>query len=120
MYISYQDHNGANNYNFMQTIDDSTSSVKGNFKLANVANINDFAFFSITGNHTHDDDHFNVPIAYTSGTATNFANTSNIIITITRTGDKGDTGVQGAQGNQGSVGSQGVQGAAGAHPGPLS
>jgi hypothetical protein len=114
LYISFIDKNSANVYNFMQTIDDSTSTIKGNFKVANTANVNEYAFFNIVGNHIHDDDHFNVPIAYTTGSVTSFANTANIVISLTRTGDKGDTGAQGPQGVQGAIGSQGFQGADGA------
>ncbi len=114
LYISFQDKDAANNFNFMQTIDDSTSTIKGNFKVANTANVNEYAFFSINGTHIHDDDHFNVPVAYTSGSVTSFANTANIVISLTRTGDKGDTGAQGPQGIQGATGSQGFQGVDGA------
>ena len=114
LYISFIDQSSANVYNFMQTIDDSTSTIKGNFKVANTANVNEYAFFSINGTHIHDDDHFNIPVAYTSGSVTSFANTANIVISLTRTGDKGDTGAQGPQGIQGAIGQQGFQGADGA------
>ncbi|NBP02317.1 MAG: collagen-like protein, partial [Proteobacteria bacterium] len=39
MYISFVDSNAANVFNYLTTIDDSTSTIKGTFKIANSANV---------------------------------------------------------------------------------
>lgn len=111
MYISFNDVASVNCFNYLQTIDDSASAIKGTVKLANTANVNEFAYFSITGTHTHDDDHFNVPVSYVGGSATAFADEANVIATFVRTGDKGDTGPQGPQGVVGPQGPTGPSGA---------
>lgn len=115
LYIAFSDFLGANNYNYLQTIDDSTSNVKGTFKLVDTANSLNYAYFSIIGNHTHLSNYFTVPIAWLNGVSS-FANNVYTTITFTRTGDKGDTGAQGftgsagAQGPQGTAGTQGLNG----------
>jgi hypothetical protein len=115
MYIDYLDRLGANDYNYLTTIDDSTSAVKGTFKVANTANVNEYAYFSITGYHTHQGDPngwFSVPVSGLNSTlsGTNFPNSTNLTITFVRTGDKGDTGAQGPQGVTGAQGPQGPSG----------
>jgi hypothetical protein len=112
LFIDHIDDNGANVFNYLQTIDDSTSSIKGTFKVANTANVNEFAFFNINGLHAELVNYLSVPVARTVG-VTSLTNTANIIITFVRTGDKGDTGAQGSQGVQGAQGFQGVQGSQG-------
>lgn len=112
LFIDFTDDTGANVFNYLETIDDSTSVIKGTFKIANTANINQFAFFSINGSHSQFTDYFSVPVAHTTG-VTSFSNLSNVTITFVRTGDKGDTGPQGPQGPQGGTGPQGPQGATG-------
>jgi hypothetical protein len=112
LFIDHIDDNGANVFNYLQTIDDSTSSIKGTFKVANTANVNEFTFFNINGLHAELVNYLSVPVARTVG-VTSLTNTANIIITFVRTGDKGDTGAQGSQGVQGAQGFQGVQGSQG-------
>jgi hypothetical protein len=112
LFINDNDVNAINVFNYLQTIDDSTSSIKGTYKLANTANILQFAFFNITGLHDHSGGYFSVPTTHVSG-VTSFPNTTNVIITFVRTGDKGDAGPQGPQGVAGPQGPQGVTGAQG-------
>ena len=117
LFIDYLDSTGANCFNYLNTIDDSTSSIKGTFRISNTANVLEYVYFNITGNHDHVGDPggwFCVPILglnSTLSTAT-FPNNTNTTITFTRTGDRGDQGIQGAQGYQGIQGTQGVQGLA--------
>jgi hypothetical protein len=98
LYIAFIDADNVDIFNFLQTIDDSTSQIKGTFKVTKKSDINEFAFFSITGNHSHHDDHFHVPIAFVSGNTFTPADTEEFYITFQRTGDIGDTGPQGPQG----------------------
>jgi collagen type VII alpha len=115
MYISYVDANSENVYSFLQTIDASTSSIKGTFKVTSAANLNDYAFFQIVGAHTDDADHFNVPIAFVSSSSGfSLVDEQEIFITFARTGDIGDTGPTGATGATGPTGEIGPTGATGA------
>jgi hypothetical protein len=98
----------------LQTIDDSTSAIKGTIKFTKATDPNNFAFFQITGSHTHESGgaYFSVPIAHVTGTLTLSAD-DNVYITFARVGDKGDTGAQGTQGTQGTQGVEGAQGVQG-------
>lgn len=114
LFIDFIDGNGANSFNYLQTIDDSTSAVKGTFKIANSANTLEFAYFNINGFHGHAPNYFFVPIAHLSG-VTSLNDATNVTLTFARTGDKGDTGTQGVQGTEGTQGPLGTQGAVGSH-----
>ena len=113
LYIHHDDDNFVDVSSYLDTIDDSTSNIKGHFTIAEKGNTSYFGLFSIVGLHTSYTDYFAVPISYTSGITTSFNNNLDTIITFARTGDKGDTGAQGIQGIQGTQGSQGIQGAQG-------
>ena len=112
-YINENDVYYDSTYSFLQTIDDSTSAIKGHFTITEVANVDNFALFSIVGNLTYTPNYFDVPIAFLSGTATSFNNNSYVTITFARTGDRGDTGYTGSEGYYGSVGYTGSQGEVG-------
>ena len=101
--------------NFLQTIDDSTSAIKGHFTVTEKANTAKFVQFSIIGNHVDAANSFQVPVAYLTG-VTSMTNGLDIIITFARTGDRGDqgyTGSQGFTGSQGIIGFTGSQGVIG-------
>lgn len=89
---------------FIQTVDDSTSDIKGYVKITNANTLTDYVIFSIIGVHTVHAEHFHIPVAYISGTVTPFADTNPLIVTFTAHGDKGDTGPQGSTGATGPVG----------------
>ena len=115
LYISYVDDLNANVQPFLQTVDDSTSAIKGHFSITDLANNNNYILYAIIGNHIEDSNHFNIPISYLSGSAS-FANNTEIVITFARTGDVGDTGPTGyvgSKGNLGYTGSIGFVGSAG-------
>jgi hypothetical protein len=112
LYVDYIDALGANSYSFLQTVDDSTSAIKGHFSLRDLANAQNYAMFAITGTHTEDVDHFDIPVSYLSG-VTSFTNGSNVVITFARTGNIGDTGFTGSQGGTGYTGSLGFTGSIG-------
>ena len=97
---------------FLRTIDDSTSTIKGHFRVSNKFDTNDFALFTISY-VTEQVDYFEVGCSFVSGTATSFTNQEDVIITFARTGDKGDTGFTGSTGGQGPIGYTGSLGAQG-------
>ena len=98
---------------YLRTIDDSTSTIKGHFRISNKLNADDFALFTIPG-LTEASGYFRVSCNHVSGSASSFSNNEDVIITFARTGDKGSTGAQGATGSGGSTGAQGATGATGA------
>ena len=51
----------------MRTIDDSTSTIKGHYRVSNRLNADDFALFTITGSITESTGYFQVPSSYISG-----------------------------------------------------
>ena len=94
---------------FLRTIDDSTSTIKGHFRISNNLNADDFALFTISA-VTEAAGYFKVTCAHVSGSASSFSNNEDVIITFVRTGDKGDQGPQGPQGLQGPPGGGGPPG----------
>jgi hypothetical protein len=88
---------------FLRTIDDSTSAIKGHFKISSITNSNIFAFYVINS-MVDRNGWFEVSCTYLNGNLTNsnFAFNEEINITFARTGDKGDTGSTGQQGLQGA------------------
>jgi collagen type II alpha len=113
LYIDDLDDNSTDIQLFLRTIADSTSTLKGHFRISNKFNADDFAFFTIS-NISEQTGYFIVNCAYVTGTTLygsgTFSNGEDIVITFARTGDKGDTGLQGIQGIQGNYGIQGRQG----------
>ena len=112
LYINENADNSVSVYNFLQTIDDSTSLIKGHFTVTEKANTNNFALFSITGSHVYYTNYFGVPVSYLSGSTSLTANLD-IIVTFARTGDIGDTGFTGSVGYAGSQGDLGYTGSVG-------
>ena len=101
---------GTNIATFIQTIDDSTSDIKGYIKLTEESNVNIFTIFAIVGVHSTHDDHFHIPISYISGAVSAPLIDTNFIISFTVNGDRGDLGFTGSQGDIGFAGSQGDTG----------
>ena len=112
LYINKLDHDGISADGFLQTIDDSTSSIKGHFTVRDETDETIFAMFTIVGLHTEHTDYLEIPIIGIAG-ATSFTDGEDMILTFAVTGDRGDTGAQGPQGNTGAQGSNGVQGSRG-------
>ena len=112
MYISFTDETNTSVFDFLNTIDDSTSAIKGHFSVTDKSNSSNMALFAIVGSHYHHGDYFEVPVAFLSGSLT-FTDALNVIITFARTGDAGDTGPSGPTGPQGASGPSGVVGSVG-------
>jgi hypothetical protein len=102
LYISTTDHNLISTTNFLQTIDDSTSAIKGHFSIMDESDPSTYLMFAITGLHTEYAGYFSVPVSYISG-STSLINDLDVIITFARTGDIGSAGVQGVQGIDGAA-----------------
>ena len=109
LYIDDADHDGTDIQNFIRTIDDSTSTIKGHFRVSLGSNLAAFALFTISSLHENDG-YYTVGSSYVSGSAAGFEGNDNVTITFARTGDRGDKGSIGAQGVQGTLGAQGEQG----------
>ena len=112
LYIHEYDDSNIDLASFLQTIDDSTSTIKGHFKVSLKSNTNHFAMFTISGTSADAGFYFVVDCAYVSG-ITSFQNNDDILITFARTGDIGDTGPQGPQGPTGPQGLLGPTGPSG-------
>jgi hypothetical protein len=69
MYIDDEDDNATDIQSFLRTIDDSTSTIKGHFRVSNKLNASDFAIFTISS-ITEQTGYFDVNCAYVSGSAT--------------------------------------------------
>ena len=94
---------------FLATIDDSTSTIKGHFRISNKLDADDFALFTISaasGQATF----WTVTCAYVSGSASSFSNNEDVIITFARTGDQGQKGQKGdsIKGQKGTDGNDGT------------
>jgi microcystin-dependent protein len=113
-YISFFDADDVSTEGFLNTIDDSTSEIKGNFKIYDAGTPEDYAFFAIIGTHTHHNNHFHVPVSYMSGSVTGFTDADALRITFARTGDAGDVGPTGPTGLTGATGPTGATGEIGA------
>jgi hypothetical protein len=111
MYIDASDDAATDLSTFLNTIDDSTSTIRGHFRVSKKFDDSVFKLYTI-GSLTDNTGWFTVNCSYVSGNGT-LSNSDDIVITFARTGDKGDTGIQGTQGVQGTTGTQGVQGVQG-------
>ena len=94
LYIDDTDDGGTDVQAYLRTIDDSTSTIKGHFKVSNKTDPNDFALFTISA-ATEATGYHKVTCAYVSG-STSFSASEDIVLTFARTGDKGDTGSTGS------------------------
>ena len=113
MFIDDEDDNGTDIQSFLRTIDDSTSTIRGHFKISNKSDASDFAIFTIDSAAEQSGFH-EVNCAYVSGSASSFTNGEDILITFARTGDIGDKGEKGEIGGAGSEGIKGQKGDTGA------
>ena len=112
LYINETDANSLTSTSFLETIDDSTSNIKGHFSVAKKTDPLVYTLFTITGAHTKSGSYYKVPVGYVSGDTTMTDETA-VVVTFQRTGDKGDTGLTGATGATGPQGAAGATGAAG-------
>ena len=102
LFINVNDINSVNIQAYLETIDDSTSTIKGHFRVEQSGNSNNFAYYAINGAHTLSGSYYKVPIVYLTGSVTSWTNGQDVNITFVRTGDAGDPGLGGTIANWGS------------------
>ena len=115
LYIDDVDLDSNDIHSFLQTIDDSTSTIKGHFKISKQSDPTIFFLYAINS-LVDDTTHFNVNCTYLAGSGS-LTNGDDVYVTFARTGDagdKGNTGATGAQGVTGPTGSNGTIGVDGA------
>lgn len=104
----------------ISTWDDSTSSVRGTIEVRKVSNGSVFRQFNITGGRVDNGAWDALPVSPVAGNGT-LNDGDEVIINVTRTGDKGDTGSTGSTGATGASGAEGPAGVpvvlAGGNPG---
>jgi hypothetical protein len=98
---------------FLRSIDDSTSQIKGHYRVGNKLDNNRYALFVINS-LVENSGYFTVNSTFLVGSTTSFNANEDIVITFARTGDKGDTGLPGATGATGVLGATGATGVQGA------
>ena len=111
MYIDASNDDSTDISSFLQTIDDSTSTIKGHFRVSKKLDTSVFKLYTISS-LTDNTGWFTVNCSYVSGNGT-LSNSDDILITFARTGDVGAQGTVGTQGTQGTLGAQGTQGTLG-------
>lgn len=110
LFMDDRDDNFTDIQPFLRTIDDSTATIKGHFKVSENGQPQNFAIFTIDG-LTESSGYFVVDSSYVSGSiGGTFADGADVVITFARTGDVGPIGSQGVQGIQGDLGIQGISG----------
>jgi hypothetical protein len=111
LYIDDSDINGTDLQSFLRTIDDSTSPLKGHFRMGLDALPSNFTIFTITS-ITEESGYFKINCAYVSGVF-RFDDQANVVLTFARTGDVGPVGATGPEGATGPIGATGATGAQG-------
>ncbi len=112
MYIHKNDINSVDLSGYIEAIDDSTSTIKGHFRMESVGTPGRYAYFAVVGTHTPSPtspsipNWYSIPIQWLAGLqSTTFNNGEDVAITFVRTGNKGDTGTGGVIANNGSFSS---------------
>jgi hypothetical protein len=102
------DKNGTDWLSALTSLDDSTSTNKGQIRLFKADDQTKWLVFSV-GAVGSQSGYKNITVSNVASSATNpFTNGDTIVLAYTRTGDKGETGSQGAQGPQGNPGEDGL------------
>jgi len=98
MHLSFNNVFGTDLSTYFNSLDDSTSTIKGHLKITSRLDNSKFLLFTISS-ISDEVDYLNISISnVSSSTSSPFLNSDSIFITFTRTGDKGlvgDTGLKG-------------------------
>ncbi len=117
MYISASDVDSNDITDFIESIDDSTSDIKGHVKITLTSDTSEFAMFAIDGSGFESNGVMSIQVDLLSTTRT-FSDGDSCRLTFARTGDvgdKGSAGSDGAKGNKGDTGAAGSDGDDGAN-----
>ena len=101
-YLDDKDADGTDIQSFLRTIDDSTSPLKGHFRVGVQNNPSEFAIYTITS-LSEKDGYFEVVCAFVDGVF-RFDDASQMAVTFARTGDVGPAGATGPDGATGPYG----------------
>ena len=110
--IDVEDTDATNIASYIQTIDDSTSTIKGHVKISDKQNPAVFGLWAINS-MVDNTGWYNLDVTPLSGSG-NIPDGTDVLVTFARTGDIGATGAQGTDGTQGANGTQGTVGSQGA------
>ena len=95
IYLDAQDANGVDLLTLIDTLDDSTSTIKGSLRVTAVADNSKWIVYAVTA-VTSASGYRKLTVSATSYSATSpFADGDALSLSFTRTGDKGDTGTNG-------------------------
>ena len=100
IYMDDKDANAASINDWVDSWDDSTSTIKGYVKITKQTDSAVFAIYSISGSVTSASTYSKITISYIVGAGA-FADTDAAVVTFSRTGDLGATGPTGSIGPQG-------------------
>lgn len=106
IYIDDLDKNGIDIQEFLRTIDDSTSLIKGHLKVSKKYDSSKFIMFVISSTLLElGAGYFDISVSRVDHSNDNpFAESEDLILTFARTGDKGDKGSSGTTGFTGATG----------------
>ena len=102
MYLSQIDFAGSDIESFLETIDSSTSAVKGHVRLADKDDAGDFVLFAIS-ELTDNGTWWTLDISNEASGGSALTNNEDIIASFVVTGDQGAKGQKGATGSQGTT-----------------
>ena len=111
IYLSVTDKDSNTVTNFIESLDDSTSTTKGQLIVYNKT-FTTFNIYSISGTIQNASTYRKIPVTYLTGNSpfSTLTNNEEITLVFNRTGDIGSQGIQGVQGDLGIQGVQGIQG----------
>ena len=110
LYIDDQDMASTDIQSFLRTIDDSSSTIKGHFKVSEKDENDKFVLFAVNS-FVENAGYFDVNATYIDGNVSTFPNSEEVYVTFARVGDKGDSGAAGGAGPTGPTGPAGSDGA---------
>lgn len=102
VYLDDVDDNAVSINSFVDSFDDSTSTVKGHIQFEKQFDPAVFALFNVTGSVTSASTYSKIASTYVTG-AGSFGDGDKISVTFIRAGDKGSTGSTGAAGSDGEA-----------------
>jgi hypothetical protein len=113
MYVNETDRNGAAWSAALDTLDDSTSTVKGYLRLVAATDTTRWLLFALTAQSDAGTYRQITVSGITSSATSPLVGGETVLLEFARTGDKGATGATGSTGGTGPTGATGPQGPAG-------
>lgn len=101
LYMDDLDSNGANINSFVDSFDDSGSTIKGRISVKKQVAPENYKIYNVTGSVTSASTYSKIPVAAVVSAGT-ISDGDAVHVSFSRTGDKGDTGSTGSTGAQGA------------------